>query len=170
MKKRTATVGGGLILAGIALGMLLNLFRGPGGGGEGSNVLVQSPGEDTVPLDSALSKPLGEQAEQSGDVPVQNASQQNPASPESAPPPEVVDVVIDDREYQLRTTSADGQTQLVPIALPKLLEVVRSAKGTEDGIRVRIVRTDASRAAAEKLLHQSLLDAGVEETAMQWDP
>ena len=84
-------------------------------------------------------------------------------------PLRVVKVVIQDRDYLLRTTDDDGQEQLQPIALAQLVETVRAASGDEDGVRVRIVRRDSSRAAAEELLHQSLLKAGVAATAMVWD-
>ena len=169
MKKRTATVGGGLIALGILVGMFLNLFRGPGGGGDGSNMLVQSSGEESLSIEEPESETA---ADESTDVPVHNASQQNnidsqPAAVAAAP--QVVDVVVDDRQYHIRKTGEDGREQLVPIALQELVETVRRASGNEDGIRVRIVRRDSSRAAAEKLLHESLLDAGVAETAMQWD-
>jgi len=164
--KRTATVGGGLVLVGLALGMLLNLFRGPGGGDEGTNVMARSSGETSL-----------SQSDPGADVPVTNASQEQPISSEPAAPAmapvaqplQVVRVVVEDREYKLRRTGSDGQEQLQPIALAELIELVRGVSGDEDGVRVRIVRHDSSRAAAEELLRQRLIEAGVAETAMVWN-
>jgi hypothetical protein len=69
-------------------------------------------------------------------------------------------VLIDERSYFLRRV-VDGQEEYNRIELPELINLAKSTRGNEDGIRVRIFRRESSRASAENVLHEKLTEAGL---------
>jgi hypothetical protein len=79
--------------------------------------------------------------------------------------PTVVKVVIANWSYALRT--ADGEQ---PVELSQIVELAKSAKGDDDGIRVRIYRKLSSRAKAETDLESALTAAGIQEKEIVFMP
>jgi hypothetical protein len=151
MFKIKRIVAGGLIVLGAVLASMFgNLFRGPGlgdgdGRGNGPPAVNDAPNGDEIP-DPQPFEP---------EPPVET-----PAVPET---PRVVDILIDDRDYLVREV-VNGEIQYREIELSELIERVKQAPGNDEGIRVRISRTESSRASAENLLDRSLEQAGIAKT------
>ena len=82
--------------------------------------------------------------------------------------PDVVRVLIDERQYYLRSEIGGGQDLL--IALPKLIDIVSQAPGDEDGLRVRVYRRSTARASAEEKLKTAFAEAGINDAAIFWVP
>lgn len=142
MKQMKYVIGGALIL-GIAAGVWLgDLFKGVGAGnGVG---IGQSGWSGPGTNESAPAVDLGVSAETAaGAAPV------------------TLRVVIKDRSYYLR--SGDSET---PIDLEALVAMVQSATGDDDGIKLRIYKTETARVSAEMQLRDLLKNADVGESSI----
>lgn len=79
--------------------------------------------------------------------------------------PDVVKVLIDERDFLLRKSNED-----VPISLGNLIHLIKLAPGDGDGVRLRIYERSSARVSAEEKLKQALLDANVPDSAVFWVP
>lgn len=143
---------GAVLLAGVGLGVYLGKFNFGLGGG--TQFGIGSSGTDTqVTTAAGTIKPL-------------EATKAKEESPDVVP--DVVRVLIDDRQYYLRSENGgDGDT---PIELPKLIRLIEKAPGDDDGLRVRVYLKSSARASAEENLKSALKEAGINEASVFWVP
>jgi len=139
---------GAILLAGVGIGIYLNdmlpqLGSGVGIGAQTNPNVGSSPTTDDQPKDSEQ------------DVESQLAR------------PEVVEVLIDSRQYLVKLRS-NGNVSYQVVALERLLEFAKMVPGTEDGIKVIIARKENSRATAEMNLRDKLLESGINDMAILW--
>jgi hypothetical protein len=80
---------------------------------------------------------------------------------------DVLEVTIDERHYTVREM-VNGEPGHRRVELAELVQLARSAPGSEDGIRVRILRRASSRVTAEMLLEDTLSEAGFDKSSLQW--
>ena len=155
---RRLTIGGGLLIGvAIVASLLSGLFSGFGGQGSGNGptVVVLNGGNSMNIPDTAQSKPVDQHPE----------PKEEPASPPESADADVVNLLIDGRSYFIRQ-SVDGKRAYRPIELPELVNLAKAARGNEDGIRVRVSRRESSRASAENLLQEKLMEAGLRKEAI----
>lgn len=148
---------GSVAVLGTLLGIYLGKFKGFGLGG-GSSFGIGSTGTETQvsgPTESTAS-PRVALADRSSD------------DEKSVPMTEVVRVLIDDRDYFLKSPSDDSFS--VKITLANLIKRIQLAPGDEDGIRVRIYEKGTARVLAEENLKKELSAAGVSDAAVFWVP
>lgn len=142
VKKRT--IAGGLLLVGAVLGtfmsgLLPGFGSGNGIGAQTSGSNSATPATDEVPQEPA---------------PVQGPTV---AKVESAPPPAVLDIRIANHDYYVADDeSATGVRQ---VDLDEAVELAKATTGNDDGIRVRILRSESARLTAWTTLHDSLVKA-----------
>lgn len=156
----TRNVLGGVLVAGIAAGLYLgDLFKGFGFGnslGFGTGGKSNSAQESKQGTEEGTTKTV-----------VQSKTTITPEPPRKPAKKQnnhqVVKVVIADRSYFVRSTDGDQATDLA-----ELVELVNSATGDDDGIRVRIYRKPTSRTSTELALRDALLEAGVKEEQTIW--
>ncbi len=143
---------GAVLLAGVGLGVYLGKFNfGWGGGGQFG---IGSGGSEThVTTAAGNIKPL-EETKLKKELPTVV--------------PDVVRLLIDDRQYYLR--SENGGDQDVPIELPELIRLIEQAPGDADGLRVRVYLKSTARASAEENLKTALKEAGINEASIFWVP
>ena len=151
---RKRNVLGLALVAGIGVGIYLGQFKGFGLGGGSSSGLGTGDGNSTTSTSDSVEK-------------IVNVSQSN-EDQEPAEIPTVVRVLIDDRDYLLRSEKKGEKN--VPISLPKLIQLIQSAPGDADGIRVRISMKTSARASAEETLKKELAAAGIDDSAVLWIP
>ena len=147
---------GAVLIAGIAAGVYLgDLWKGFGGG-------------NTLGLGTADSKSTSKSSDSKKD---QKDSEKITADAKSeaglSQTREVLEVVIVDRAYFVRT--ADGDK---PAELKNVVALAKKATGDKYGIHVRIYRKESSRASAEVDLKNALQAAGITEkqTFCEADP
>lgn len=161
--KRTVKTGAGVLAVGVILGAILmkflpNLNFGLGGGAGSGTQVVGPSGEGTAPevnSPAAVDSPTA-------DIPEPG----DPPRPRSASG-DVVHIMVDERDF-LYEAAGGAVPTYQPIALEKLVEMARIAKGNEDGVRVSISRRGSARAKAEIELRDRLLEAGLSEEAILW--
>jgi hypothetical protein len=139
-------VAGGALALGIAAGVWLgDWFKGFGpGGGEGSGLRRSGEGVQTS-VASGNGAELGVTA----------------ASLDRIPPVTTLRVVIRDRSYFLR----DGATD-TPVELSALVEAAQRQPPDDDGIKLRLYRTNTARVTAELQLKDALHAAGIADAAI----
>lgn len=149
----------------LALGLLLgiwlgDLFKGFGWGpGAGTGTTSpSSPGNSAAESSHGIADLVGHRTETSND---ESASEVEVKPGEKG----VVKVLIDDRNYFLRT---GGKKQL--IGLESLVQLIEHTQPDEDGLRAIIDRTPSSRATAELKLFDALKDAGVPANSVYLAP
>ena len=148
---RKRTILGGALVAGIGLGVWLGLpFKGFLGLGHGSGQYDEK-GETGDKKESSSAQPASVSIDSQGELPVTI--------------PDVVKVLIDERDFLLRQADED-----VPITLSNLIHLIKQAPGNEDGVRLRIYEKSSARASAEESLKQALVDAGIPDSAIFWVP
>ena len=143
---------GAVLLAGVGLGVYLGKFNFGWGGGNQFGI-GSSGNEAQVTTAGGTIKPL-EATKVKEELPI--------------PVPNVVRILIDERQYYLR--SENGGDQDTPIELPKLIQLIEKAPGDDDGLRVRVYLKSTSRASAEENLKTALKDAGINEASVFWVP
>jgi hypothetical protein len=150
---RKRNILGVALVAGIGLGVYLGQFKGFGLGGGSQMGIGIGDGEPQVTVESSdtTTKPLELTQEQ-----------------EPSLVPDVIRVLIDDREFLLRSASKGGMD--VPVTLPKLIQLIQDAPGDADGIRVRVSMKTKARASAEENLKKELEAAGIDDAAVLWIP
>ncbi len=157
----TRNVLGGVLVAGIAAGLYLgDLFKGFGFGnslGLGTGGKSNSSQEAKQGAEDGAAKTVV----QSKTTTITPEPTRKPAKKQTNH--QVVKVVIADRSYFVRSTESDQATDLA-----ELVELVNSASGDDDGIRVRIYRKPTSRTSTELALRDALLEAGVNENQITW--
>lgn len=152
---RKRNILGATLIAGIVVGTYLPNFWNGFGGGSIVGVGVGDPKTGTPSQDSedSASKPEDKaKPVESDSKPLENV-------------PPVIKVVIDERSYFLRSAEGDR-----PIEVPEVIALAKAAAGDADGIRIRIYRKKTSRIKAEQDLQDSLVAAGVSDSAILWIP
>ena len=157
MRMRTkATIGGGIIIAAMIAGAMLSdyfNFRGFGlGDGDGARAMLPLNSQQT---DDSSSD--DERRQVSAELPDERAARSGPP----LQPGEVLNVVIDGRDYAVRQV-IDGEERLHPLSLAEVVELAKAAPGNNEGIKVRVLRRESSRPTAEQALEQALLQSGIE--------
>jgi hypothetical protein len=152
---RTRNFLGAALLAGVGLGVYLGKFNfGLGGGNQFG--IGSSDSQTHVTTAAGNIKPLEVTSEKKEKV----------ESPIAVP--DVVRILIDERQYYLR--SENGGDQDVAMELPKLIRLIEQAPGDSDGLRVRVYLKSTARASAEENLKSALKDAGINEASVFWVP
>lgn len=158
-----AGMGGGAIL--IALALFL-LFKGFGPGGTGSS----GSGTGEASPSTSLSKASVQGADQD---PEKDASLVAPDSvgggltedEQRALSGSVLTVLIDEYDYLIEIPG--NPTSIYrPTALPRVIELAALAKGDTNGIKVRILIRESSRARAEKQIQTELEHSGIHRDAI----
>lgn len=139
-------VAGGALALGVAAGVWLgDWFKGFGpGGGEGSGFRQSGEGVQTSVVASNGAE-LGVSA----------------ASLDRIPRVTTLRVVIKDRSYFLR----DGETD-TPVELAAVVDAVQRQPPDDDGIKLRLYRTNTARVTAELQLLDALHAAGIADAAI----
>jgi hypothetical protein len=150
--KRSRLIAGAVAViaaAGVWLGMRLSDLNFGAGGGTGIGLSGYSrPGD--VPRDSSLP----------------NAPKEGSKDGRGARRGDVLEVVIDGREYSLRQ-SGDVKDEYVPASLSEVITLAKETPGNRDGVRVRVYRKGSALPSAEEALQRALQDAGLGESAVQ---
>jgi hypothetical protein len=143
---------GAALLAGVGLGVYLGKFNFGWGGG--NQLGIGSGGAETQVTTAAGNiKPL-EPTKEKEELPISV--------------PDVVRILIDERQYYLRSDNSGDQD--VPIELPKLMRLIEQAPGDNDGLRLRVYLKATARASAEENLKTALKEAGISEASVFWVP
>ncbi len=140
---------GAALLAGVGLGVYLGKFNFGLGGGTQFGIGSSGDGMQVTTTGGTI-KPL----EVKEELPI--------------PVPKVVRILIDERQYYLRSEESGGQDTL--IELPKLIQLIEKAPGDDDGLRVRVYLKSTARASAEENLKTALKEAGINEASIFWVP
>lgn len=149
---------GGLLIAGIAIGLYLgDLWNGFGGGN--SLGVGQGDGKST-----SEAKNEAENSETSTTV-VQATAPIKPDRPAQIPgqPLPVVKAVLDERTYFVRSDTGDVATDL-----EQLVQLAKRATGDDYGVKIRIYRRPKSLPATELALQDALVEAGLNEDQIVW--
>lgn len=152
---RKRNILGAALVAGIVVGTYLPNFWNGFGGGSIVGVGVGDPKTGTP----------GEEADGSTSKPADNAKPDETDSKPTENVPPVIKVVIDERSYFIRSAEGDR-----PAEASEVIALVKAAAGDADGIRVRIYRKKTSRIKAEQELQDSLVAAGIADSAILWIP
>ena len=159
---RTRNILGVALIAGIWLGIYLkDIFRF-GTGGDGFLGLGKS-GDNSSSITKAENRLKDDDAANPDDSTDEIIGTQTPAQERATS--QVIKVLIDDRQFLLR----DGKTDQ-PIALPKLIGLIKDAPGDADGVRVRIYQKLSARVSAEEQLKEALAEAQIPDAAIFWVP
>ncbi len=159
-----AGVGGGALLIGFALFML---FRGFGSGGTGESgsgtgatgtPMITSGSPSTSP-DAATSK--ASQAIAAPDSVEGGLTDDE----EKALSGDVFSVLIDEHDYLIELPGT-SESIFRPSTLDRVVELALLARGDTNGIKVRILRRESSRASAEFQLKTALERKGVRTDAI----
>jgi hypothetical protein len=145
-KKRTVV--GGLVAVGIVIGAWLSgLFPGFGSGsgdGEDGNAPVMT------------SQPILSMA-----VPVDRRTDEIVPPEPPAIIPNVLEIVVRDESYWIRTVVNRTERLLVPANLPRIVKLAQNTVGNDDGIRVVILLEPSALFLTWKTLEKELTRAGV---------
>lgn len=158
-------MGAGAILIGLALFLL---FRGPGPGGTGQS------GSGTGPEETSTGKTMVTTASPS-ETPAETTSKSVVApdavvggltdDEQKALSGDVLTVLIDEREFLIEIPS-DAEAVFRPTEFDRVVKLAAMAKGDTNGIKVRILRRESSRASAEFQLKSELERHGIESDAI----
>ena len=159
-KASKAGVGGLALVFGFLLYML---FR-PGGTGGGTSATSENPdSEDSRPaLVSGTAVIPGAATAQTSDRP---DSSDLPDEDQHALKDNVLTVLIYEHSFLVRVSPGDEPVYR-PVELGRVVELALRATGDSNGIRVRIIRRESARAAAEENLKQSLKRSGIGSDAL----
>tara|TARA_R110002072_G_scaffold287242_1_gene452653 strand:+ start:123023 stop:123502 length:480 start_codon:yes stop_codon:yes gene_type:complete len=150
VKKRT--IAGGLLVVGAVFGAFVSGLLP--GFGTGSGIGVQSPGSDSTSTASNNASPEPAPVEQPVTVNI-----------ETAAPPAVLEIRIDNHDYFVRDdSSATGVRQ---VDLDEAVKLAQVTTGNDDGIRVRILRSQSARLSAWTSLHDSLISANLTQDSIR---
>ncbi len=147
----------------IALALLL-LFRGFGLGGSGTTGAGSAEAEaDSQTTLITTSVPARTETSASGGVPVSGGTGREDGLSDDerkALSGNVLSVLIDEHDYRLQLPDA-AEPAYVTVPLQRIVELAGFAKGDSNGIRVRILRRESSRASAEERLKLELAQIGI---------
>ncbi len=146
---KTRRLVGGAVVGALVLGIWLgSLWKGFGLGGAGSGLV---PDTGTVHVSNA--------------PPAASSSGPAPAESSGSPTGGLLTVVIHGAQYRLATDS-DPQSGL-DVPLDEIQRRVSVAKGTPEGIRVRILKEKSAQEGARSDLLSALLASGVKREEIQ---
>lgn len=142
VKKRT--IAGGLLVIGAVFGAFMSGLLP--GFGSGSGIGVQTAGSDSI---SILPNDARHET-----TPVDDPVD---AEMETSVPPAVLEIRIDDHDYFVHDDSS--ATGVRKVGLDEAVKLAQVTTGNDDGIRVRILRSQSARLSAWTTLHDSLMRA-----------
>ena len=146
--RRRMLIGGGLVLG---LGILIGMFgKLPGLGTDANSGLPTSP--ETEPADETDTDP--------GDI-LSTTGSEPAAIPEDNSP------IRSRRSYLIEEQTDAGTNHLVS-ELDKVVQMAKLVPGNDDGVHVRVLLRESSRASTEDELHAALLKAGLREDQIYW--
>ena len=152
MRMKTRTIAGGLVVVGAVLGTFMSgLLPGFGSGSGGG---AQDAGNN--------SPPASPNEAQQEPTPVERPETSNVATVASAA---VLDIRIDNHDYVVPDN--DSATGVRKVDLDEAVKVAQATTGNDDGIRVRILRSQSARLTAWMTLHDSLVKAGLSEDSIR---
>ncbi|MBC7817972.1 MAG: hypothetical protein IAG10_13860 [Planctomycetaceae bacterium] len=160
---RKRTVIGGTLALGLVAGIWLSgklphmgSGFGLGSGGDGmlgqpdtSNVSVQT--DDGAAKSDSLS------------APVEHGPKPNRTDAE--PLDDVLTILVEDRHYAVWKKTRKGNGYF-PAEMDELIQLALAAKSNEDGLRVRVLRSESARVTAWQKLQSELVQAGVPADAI----
>ena len=150
---RKRTIVGALLAVGIAIGvwlsgMLPNLGLGSGDGDESKASVVS-----TRPISSPVPVPVDER-------------RKTVSSPSVPTDPDVLEVVVNDEIYSIRTVVGETET-LEPADLQQIVELAKQAAGNNEGVRVVILRDPSALFLTWKTLEKELAQAGLRSDSIE---
>ncbi len=152
-------VGGGVVIA-VAAGIYFgDLFKGPGlGPGDG-------PGNDSgqVSLHSTDQQPVPPPEP----MPPNPPDPDEPATSEEPEPSNVVEVIVDGRQYLQKTGQGDA-AKYQPVELSQLVERAEKAPGDQTGVKIRVAHRQTAITGAIDQLEEALLESGLSPDAIHW--
>lgn len=155
----TRNVLGGVLIAGIAAGLYLgDLFKGFG---FGNSLGLGTGGKSSTSQATKTGTDEGAAKTVQTNTTIKPETPKKPAKTHASH--QIVKVVIADRSYFVRSADGDQATDLAEV-----VDLVKSATGDDDGIRIRIYRKPTSRTSTEIALRDALLEAGVKEEQTVW--
>lgn len=160
---RKRTILGGTLAMGLIAGIWLSdklpqmgSGFGLGSGGDGilgkpdvSNVAVQS-GDGSIKSDAAGAA---------------DERHSKPKRTDAEPLDDVLTILVEDRHYAVWRKTRKGNGYF-PAELDELVQLARDAKPSDDGLRVRILRSTTARVTAWQKLQSELVQAGVPAEAI----
>lgn len=160
---RKRTILGGTLAVGLVAGIWLSgrlpqMGSGFGLGSGGDSVLGQ-PDTSTV-------------AVQTDEDVVKSDSNRDPVEPDPKPKrtdaeplDDVLTILVEDRHYAVwrRTRKGNGY---FPAELDELIQLALATSSNEDGLRVRVLRSESARVTAWQKLQSELVQAGIPAEAI----
>lgn len=163
MLPRKRTVIGGTLAVGLIAGIWLSgklphLGSGFGLGTGGDGVLGQPNTSNVVILaEEGVSKPgsINDSAEHG----------RKPKRTDAEPLDDVLTILVEDRSYAVWRKTQKGNGYF-PAELDELIPLALNATPNDDGLRVRILRSESARVTAWQKLQSDLVQAGVPADAI----
>lgn len=136
------------LIAGVWLGDKLPKFGSGFGLGSGGDSIIGKPNLS----DSTVH--AGEQKSES------EAHGPKPIRTDDAPSDNVLTILVEDRHYAVWRKTRKGNGYF-PEELDKLIELAQAASPDNDGVRVRIIRSESARLTAWQRLQSELVKANI---------
>lgn len=156
-----AGIGGGAVLIGIALYLLM---RGPGLGGPGSAGTESESGADekTMITSSPESSPTSVTKPVAAADPIEGGLTEDE---EKALSGDIFTVLIDEHNFLIEVPGT-GEPVFRLTPLDRVVELAGLAKGDTNGVKVKVLRRESSRASAEFQLKSELERRGIRSDAI----
>ena len=160
---RKRTILGGTLAVGLAAGVWLSgrlpqMGSGFGLGSGGDSVLGQPDTNSvTAQNDEGAVKP-----DSNGDL---DEHEPKPKRTDSEPLDDVLTILVEDRHYAVWKKTRKGNGYF-PAELDELIQLALATTANEDGLRVRVLRSESARVTAWQKLQSELVQAGVPADAI----
>lgn len=160
---RKRTILGGTLAAGLVVGIWLSdklphLGSGFGLGSGGDRIL----GKPDV---SNVSVQAGKGSKSADAIAEKDEHNAKPKRTDAEPLDDVLTILVEDRHYAVWRKTRKGNGYF-PAELEELVQLALAAKPNEDGLRVRILRSESARVTAWQKLQSELVQAGVPSEAI----
>lgn len=158
MTPRKRTIVGGTLAVGLIVGIWFSGFLpqlGSGLGlGSGGDTVIGKPDTSRVSVNASP----GESEQSTSSEPTSKESKPVPVNVE--PLDDVLTILVEDRHYAVwkKTRSGNG---FFPSELADVVTLATNSKPNDDGLRVRILRSESARVTAWQKLQQELVQAGI---------
>lgn len=155
---RKRTIVGGTLAVGLIVGIWLSGFLpqlGSGLGlGTGGDTVIGKPETSQVSVNASL-----DETEQSNSSELKS-KKPKPAPVDVEPLDDVLTILVEDRHYAVwkKTRTGNG---FFPSELSAVVTLAMNSKPNDDGLRVRILRSESARVTAWQKLQQELVQAGI---------
>lgn len=153
---RKRTLAGGTLAVGLIVGIWLSGFLpqlGSGLGlGSGGDTVIGKPETSPVSVNASLDETTRSNSADS--------KSRKPVPVDVEPLDDVLTILVEDRHYAVwkKTRSGNG---FFPSELSDVVMLAMNSKPNDDGLRVRILRSESARVTAWQKLQQELVRAGI---------